>query len=42
MICLAEESKATKVQPVCNPMLETRPSGIDGKNAKHATSTFYL
>jgi hypothetical protein len=40
--CLKEESKATKEHPVYKPMLETRSSGIDGKNTKHTTLTFYL
>jgi len=40
--CLKEESKVSKVHPVCKPMLETRPSEIDGKNTKHTTLTFYL
>jgi len=42
LTCLEEESKATKVHPVCKPTLETRPFGINGKNAKHANSSFFL
>jgi len=40
--CLEEESKVTKVHPVSKAMLETIPSGIDDKNTKPATTTFYI